>query len=243
MPELLISEITRMADGFCVIGLMPTQAGFCSLRPMPRVGFAWRPFPYRRADRVAFELSLIPLAAPHLEDRQAANHTRLGAASEAELVDSLKRAEVAAAARELFGCNVRPNPRRGPGIYVDPEEGSRSICGCVIENISFAFNFYPQRNIRASVRLESGDRLDSLPWVDHDWLRFADHLGKVSQGTANVRQRLQTFFNRRIREHLLSSSAPFARIGLTRPGDDGRCWLMLDSVFPLPRKKWLEEFD
>jgi len=243
MPELLISEITRMADGFCVIGLMPTPTGFCSLRPMPRLGFAWRPFPYRRADRVAFELALVPLAAPHLEDRQAASHSRLGTVSEAELVDCLKRAEVASAARELFGCPIRPNPRRGPGLHVEPEEGSRSICGCAVENISFAFNFYPQRNIRASLRLESGDRLDSLPWVDHDWLRFADHLWKVSQGTANVRQRLQTFFNRRIREHLLSSSAPFARIGLTRPGDDGRCWLMLDSVFPLPRKKWLEEFD
>ena len=242
MPELLISEITRMAEGFCVIGLARSQAGFYSLRPMPRVGFAWQPFPYWRADRIAFELSLLPLVAPHLEDRQAGDHSRLGAVSEAELVACLKQAETATSVPELFGCNVNPSPRGGPASCVEPEEARRSICGCAIENLHFSFRFYPQRNIRVTLRLTSGDRLDSLPLVDHDWLRFADHLWEQSQGTADVRQRLQRFFNRTIREHILSSPPPFARIGLTRPDRDGLCWLMLDSVFPLPKKKWSEEF-
>lgn len=242
MPELLISEITRMADGNCVIGLARRSSGFYSLRPMPRVGFAWHPFPYRRADRVNFELSLIPLAAPHLEDRHAGSHSRLGAGTETELVDCLKQAEVATSIQGLFGCNVNPSPHGGPAVYVKPAEGKRSIAGCTLENINFSFGFYPQRNIRVTLRLEAGDRLDSLPLVDHDWLRFADHLWEQSQGTANVQQRLQTFFNRTIREHILSSPAPFARIGLTRPDEGSLCWLMLDSVFPLPKKKWAEEF-
>lgn len=231
-----------MADGNCVIGLARRPSGFYSLRPMPRVGFAWQPFPYRRAERVSFELSLVPLAAPHLEDRQAGNHSKVGAVSEAELVDCLKQAETATSAQDLFGCKVNPSPHGGPALCVKPAEGKRSIAGCAIEKINFSFSFYPQRNIRVALRLESGDRLDSLPLVDHDWLRFADRLWEQSKGTANVRQRLQSFFNRQIREHILSSPAPFARIGLTRPDDDGLCWLMLDSVFPQPKKKWLEEF-
>ncbi len=242
MPELLISEITRMADGNCVIGLARCPAGFYSLRPMPRVGFAWHPFPYRRADRVAMELALIPLTAPHLEDRQAGGHSRLGAATETELVDCLKQAEVGTSVPELFGCNVNPSPHGGPAVYVKPSEGKRSISGCIIENINFSFSFYPQRNIRTTLRLQSGERLDSLPLVDHDWLRFTDRLWEKSQGTANGKQRLQSFFNRQIWEHILSSPAPFARIGLTRPDGGGLCWLMLDSVFPQPKKRWLEEF-
>ncbi len=242
MPDLLISEITRMADGNCVIGLARHAAGFHSLRPMPRAGFAWHPFPYRRGERVAFELSLIPLAAPHVEDRQAQAHSRQGAATEAELVECLKRAEVATSVQGLFGCNVNPSPHGGPAVYVKPAEGKRSIAGCAIENINFSFSFYPQRNIRATLRLQSGERLDSLPLVDHDWLRFADRLWETSQGQANVKQRLQSFFNRQIWERILSSPDPFARIGLTRPDDGGYCWLMLDSIFPQPKRKWLEEF-
>jgi hypothetical protein len=30
----------------------------------------------------------------------------------------------------------------------------------------------------------------------------------------------------------------FARIGLARP-NSGRCWLMLDSLFPQPQESWL----
>ena len=241
MSELLISEITRMAEGFCVIGLARSQAGFYSLRPMPRVGFAWQPFPYWRADRIAFELSLLPLVAPHLEDRQAGDHSRLGAVSEAELVACLKQAETATSVPELFGCNVDPSPRGGPASCVEPEEAHRSICGCAIENIGFSLKYYPPK-IRAKLYLESGDRLDSLPVVDDDWLRFTDHLWQQNQGTANVASRLERFFNWTIREHILSSPSPFVRIGLTRPDRDGLCWLMLDSIFPLPKKEWSGEF-
>jgi len=231
-----------MADGFCVIGLARNPTGFYSLRPIPPSRFAWQPFPYRRADRVDFHLYVMPVAPPHLEDRKTQSHTKLGSVSEADMIHGLREAEVAASAKELFGCAVLPSPHGGPASCIKPQEARRSICGCAIENISLSFSFYPQRNIRATLRLESGDRLDSLPLVDHDWLRFADRLWEQSKGTANVRQRLQSFFNRQIREHILSSPAPFARIGLTRPDDDGLCWLMLDSVFPQPKKKWLEEF-
>jgi hypothetical protein len=240
VPELLISEITRMADGFCVIGLMPTQDGFSSLRPMPRGGFAWRPFPYRRADRVAFELALIPLAAPHLEDRLCSNHRKLGSTSEDQMLDCLKKAEIGESRTSLFGCAVHST--QSGAAYVEPGEGERSICGCRIENISFDFTYYPQKNLRAALLLTSGDRLSSLPIVDHDWLCFADQLWSQKGGGTNARQRSQRFFNRQIREHILSSEAPFVRVGLTRPFRD-RCWLMLDSIFPLPKNQWLEEFE
>jgi hypothetical protein len=242
MPELLISEITRMAEGFCVIGLARGPNGLYSLRPLPRTGFAWQPFPYRRADRVSFDLQMVPLAGPHFEDRQTVSHSKSGVVSEADLVAALKQAEVADSAAQLFACNLMPSTHGGPASCVRPADARRSICGCSIANIRFSFGFYPARHVRVTLRLESGDRLDSLPVVDHDWLRFIDFLWTRSQGEANLSQRLQTYFNRWIRDHILSSTSPFARIGLTRPDKTGVSWLMLDSVFPQPRMKWLEEF-
>lgn len=242
MHELLISEITRMAEGFCVIGLEHHLGGFHSIRPIPRKRFAWQPFPYRRGDRVTFDLFLAPLVRPHLEDREAGNHSRRGSVSEDELVECLRHAEVAGTVSALFDCPLRHSPYGGPAVCAQPAEASRSVCGCEIQNISFSLKYYPQSNVRVTLLLKSGERLDSLPLVDHDWLRFVDHLWEQGQGSANLGQRLQRFFNWQTREHILSSPAPFARIGLTRPERDGLCWLMLDSVFPLPRKKWLEDF-
>ncbi|MDP9268299.1 MAG: hypothetical protein M3P27_08240 [Acidobacteriota bacterium] len=239
MSELLISEVTRMGDGFCVIGLMSNPAGVCSLRPMPHGGFAWRPFPYRRADRIAFDLQLVSLAAPHLEDRVCSNHRKLGSISEDEMLDLLQKAELGESRADLFGCAVRSTA--SGATYVKPGHGERSICGCRIENISFDFSHYPKKNVRAALLLASGDRLDSLPVVDDDWLRFIDHLWERSQGTVNIGSRLQRFFNQQIKEHVLSSAIPFVRIGLTRPFH-GRCWLMLDSLFPVPKRNWVEEF-
>jgi hypothetical protein len=234
MKELLISEITHMAAGLCVIGLERHKGGYSSLRPIPHGLNAWRQFPYHRADRIAFDLSLSPgVTEHHCEDRHALNPRKIGFVSEDELVGCLKQAEVANSIRDLFGCQVHPSPRGGPAVYVNPGDARRSVCGCNINSVSF--RFYPEK-IRVALALKSGETLDSLPVVDRDWLAFAKRLDVESQDW------FEGFFNSFIVDQIMSSPIRFARIGLARPGWDGLCWLMLDSLFPLPRDAWVEEF-
>jgi hypothetical protein len=118
-------------------------------------------------------------------------------------------------------------------VYVNPVDARRSICGCKINSVSF--RFYPEK-IRVALALESGETLYSLPVVDRDWLAFAKRLNDQSQ------DRLKGFFNSFIVHQIMSSPIRFARIGLARPDRDGLCWLMLDSLFPLPMDEWVEEF-
>lgn len=110
MTELLISEITLMRRGFCVIGLERNKEHFRSLRPIPRNSYAWNRFPYGRGDNVTFDLSAMLALPPHIEDRLARNHVKRGSVAEAELVNCLKQAEVATSVKELFGCDVHLSP-------------------------------------------------------------------------------------------------------------------------------------
>ncbi len=242
MTELLISEITLMGMGFCVIGLEHNIDRFRSLRPIPRSSYAWSKFQYGRADKVAFDLSSMPVTPPHIEDRLAANDKKLGSVTEAELVKCLKQAEVAASIKGLFGCDVHPSPRGGEAVYLNPQDGKRSICGCEVEDISFSFRFFPPK-IRAALAMKSGESLESLPVVDTAWVGFATALASRLKDYVNFRSQLQGFFDSFVREQILSSAIRFARIGLARPDKDGLCWLMLDSLFPLPEDTWLKELN
>lgn len=238
MAELLLSEITRMNDGFCVIGLERSAEHFRSLRPLPRRGYAWRRFPYRRADKVAFELMAALAVPPHTEDRATANDRKVGFVSESELVGSLQQAEVALSTKGMFGCDVRVSRRGGEAVYVLPAEATRSICGCEIASIRFTFHFYPK--IRATVVLKSGERLHSLPLVDADWSGFINVLAEQVDDQVRVRSRLEGLFNSLVYPQIQSSPFRFVRIGLSRPDRERLCWFMLDSLFPLPKKSWLE---
>lgn len=234
MRELLISEITRMAAGLCVIGLERHQEGYSSIRPIPHDLTAWPQFPYHRADRIAFDLSLRPgVTEHHCEDRLARNPRKIDSLDEDELVGCLRQAEVAISIRDLFGCQVHPSPRRGPAVYVNPTDARRSVCGCKINSVRF--RFYPEK-IRVALALESGETLESLPVVDRDWHAFVKRLNNQSQ------RRLEGFINGFIVDQIISSPIRFARIGLARPDRDGLCWLMLDSLFPLPKEGWEKEF-
>jgi hypothetical protein len=234
MRELLISEITQMAAGLCVIGLERHKEGYCSLRPIPHGLTAWPEFPYYRADRISFDLSLSPgVTEHHREDRRAGNPRLVDTVSENELVGCLRQAEVANSIRELFGCQVHPSPRGGPAVYVNPVDARRSICGCRINSVRF--RFYPGK-IRVALGLESGETLDSLPVVDRDWHAFAARFDDQRQ------DRLEGFFNSFVVDQIMSSPIRFARIGIARPDRDILCWLMLDSLFPLPRDQWVEDF-
>jgi hypothetical protein len=234
MRELLISEITRMAAGLCVIGLERHKEGYSSFRPIPHGLTAWPQFPYYRADRISFDLSLSPgVTEHHCEDRRAGNPRLVDSVSEGELVGCLRQAEVANSVKDLFGCDVHPSPRGGPAVYVNPVDAKRSVCGCKINSVRF--RFYPEK-IRVALALESGETLDSLPVVDRDLHAFAKRFDDESQG------RLESFFNSFIVDQIMSSPIRFARIGLARPDRDGLCWLMLDSLFPLPTDEWAEEF-
>jgi len=236
--ELLVSEITRMNDGFCVIGLERVAGHFRSLRPLPRHGYAWMRFPYQRADKVAFDFRATLAVPPHTEDRGTANDRKVGFVSESELVSSLKQAEVAASVKDMYGCDAHMSRRGGDAVFVMPADAKRSICGCEVESIRFVFHFYPK--IRVSVALKSGERLESLPLVDADWSEFIAVLAEQVEGQTRIRSRLEELFGSLVYSQIRSSPLRFARIGLSRPDRDGFCWFMLDSLFPLPKKSWLE---
>jgi hypothetical protein len=241
MTELLISEITRMREGFCVIGIKKENEGFQSVRPVPLRTFRWPQFPYSRADRVDFNLIRLPSARPHLEDSSASSHRKLGNVSEASLVESLKKAEVAESLEDLFACHLHPSPTGGDSVFAIPDEATRSICGCKINSIQFNFRFYPE-SIRASLNLASGEILPSLPLVDRDWNEFVASLATQKANRNQIPRRLNTFFGAFVEPQILLSPICFARIGLTRPMHGGHCWLMLDSLFPLPKPEWKEAF-
>ena len=117
---------------------------------------------------------------------------------------------------------------------MDPGDAKRSICGCEINSIRF--RFFPD-NIRVGMALESGETLDSLPVVDRDWHRFVALLNNQTT------ERLEAFFNSFVKKQVMSSHIRFVRIGITRPDGQGRCWLMLDSLFPLPINEWAKGFE
>lgn len=229
-----------MRLGFCVIGLERDKACFRSLRPIPPNATAWRAFSYQRGDKVAFDLSPARVVQPHIEDRIAGRDRRLGSVSEHELVNCLRQAENAVSVKDLFGCHVHLNPGGGQGMYVNPDDATRSICGCQIKSISFSLRINPL-NIRADLALESGETLVSLPVVDYVWHQFATLLTNPFVNRPGAHRKLEDYLNSFVRSQVVSSSNRFARIGISRAFKGG-CWLMLDSLFPLPKTQWVQQF-
>ena len=238
--ELLLSDITEMGPGFCVLAIEPGGAGrWQTVRPLPQRSMAWpAPFPHKRRDYVRAELFPFETDPPHFEDHQTGELRPTGrTATEADLVGGLRQAEMAASIPELFGASVQPSPHGGSAVWVKPSEAARSICGCVPRDIRFQiYTDEGQTRFRAQLSLESGETLRSLPFVDHDWNRFLRHL--LGSATADeVRRKM----NGPIRARLRESALLLTRIGLTRPWKEGVCWLMLDSLFPQPKVSWLKE--
>ena len=79
-----------------------------------------------------------------------------------------------------------------------------------------------------------------MPLVDRDWYEFI-LLARARISGADSRQRVEQFLNHTLHQRMLESADNFARIGIARADENGCCWLMLDSLFPGPRKEWLEE--
>ncbi len=238
MTELILSDITRMGPGFCIIGLERTADGFRSLRPLPRTRHAWpRNFPYRRGHRLHFYLSSIFPERPHVEDRSSTGVIdTVGRVPEERLLECMRGAELDGDMRGLFGCPVYENVR-GKGFYVMSGAARRSTCGVDIRN--FRFSAVSTKEARVDVLFPDGSRVE-LPLVDHTWRAFVEYVWKQLVG-ANRAQRVEHFFQSRLPRRLLSESTLFVRIGVTRP-ERGRCWLMLDSLFPQPHRQWLQEF-
>jgi hypothetical protein len=240
MTELIITEITLMRPGFCVIGLEEAGRSFRSIRPIPPIGYSWRTFGYKRGDILRFDFASNVGSRPHVEDRNSTGVLGIvGRRTESDLLKYLRLAEVADQVEQLFGCEVRESPRGGPSVWVEPKEAKRSICGSRFDNIHF--QVYPNR-IRVSLSLPSGETLRGLPLVDRDWNGFAKQCVERIGGT-HARDELEQFLNSEIRGLILDGSRGFARIGLPRPDDKGCCWLMLDSLFPLPQSAWLDDLD
>ncbi len=244
MPELILSDITVMGEGYCVIGLQKVSPdSFRSVRPMPPWGFAWRePFRSNRGDCVHFQSRPTTPTPPHMEDQRSYGLSPIsGGVSEEELLDSLRKAEVSADLERLFSCQVQASAAGGRALYVNPQEAQRSICGCEYTNVRF--RLFPERegfNLRAELVLPSNERLSSIPIVDREWRRFANQLvGRIHR--SNPLPLAERFLNWNVRNKLFAAPQRFARIGLPRPRGDNQCWLMLDSLFPQPQEPWLEE--
>jgi len=238
MAELILSELTRMGQGFCVIGLETQGAGYRSLRPLPARSYAWSlAWPHCRGEYLRFELSADAGSAPHVEDRKSSGWVhRIGQRTEAELVSALRAAEVAERLPELFGCEPSVNRFAAGAGWVHPQQATRSICGCDFRGIRFGWRL---GRWRAELGLPSGDVLSGLPIVDHDWNNFLEAAAERA-GPVNHEQRLRRFLNDPIARRLCESDMRFARLGLARPNPHQQCWIMLDSLFPLPRTEWLE---
>ncbi len=243
MRELILSDITVMGPGYCVIGLEKAQAdSYRSVRPLPLRAFAWRePFPFRRGDRVHF--SGVPTEArrPHVEDQQSRGliHAHQSV-SEDELVACLRAAEVSANLSDLFGCSTQASDRGGRALWVNPSEALRSICGCEYRNVRF--RLYPESGgvtLRAEIILNSNERVSSIPVVDREWRGFvAQLLRRIHRPTPLPLA--ERFLNRTLAVKMLATLQCFARIGLPRPRENQQCWLMLDSLFPQPQTAWLD---
>jgi hypothetical protein len=177
---------------------------------------------------------------PHLEDQNT--HALMpagGSVGEVELVDMLHKAEVSADLEKLFGCELHTDTHGG-NAWVDPGSATRSICGCQFKNIRFrVFQNAGEVNLRARLVLESGETLNSLPVVDREWRRFLGELIHRSS-EPGVSPAPEGFLNRSIWGKLMRAPYRFARIGLARGKQmEGKCWLMLDSLFPQPNAAWL----
>lgn len=237
MTKLLITEITRMGPAFCVIGLKHDQHEFQSIRPVSSTANSWLHFPYQRGE--ILECSLTPICGtpPHVEDRiSTRGFRRCSTVAEPDVGGYLRRAECADSLGGLFECRIYEN-KRGSGTHALPAEARRSICGCRTQNLRLELC---GNELRAALVLQSGELLRDLPVVDRDWLDFKDAALAESRG-ANRMARFERFLNSQFHYKIMNCTHHFVRIGLTRPYRDV-CWLMLDTLFPLPKADWLEEF-
>ena len=237
MTKLLITEITRMGPAFCVIGLQREKDRIQSVRPIPPSGHSWLHFPHQRCDILDCTLTPFSAPSPHVEDRVATSRFQKSATiPEPEVVTYLRKAEVSRSLPDLFECRVHEN-QTGSGLYAIPGEAKRSICGCETQNLRLELC---ANELRATLVLPSGEVLRDLPVVDHDWRGFVDAALTSDRG-ANQATRLERFLNSHFHYKILSCPHHFIRLGLTRRYHD-YCWLMLDTLFPLPRPEWLQEF-
>ncbi|GEM_PF-693510 len=246
MPEIIISDITMMSPGYCIIGLEPDgRDSFRSVRPMPFDRYAWLdPFMFNRGDCVRCQFAPAVLRAPHFEDRQARSLQRTGSIlNEGDLIRRLETAEVSINLEGLFGCSLESDNPRG-NFWIDPSKGQRSICGCPYHNIRFRVFQDPKGlRLRAELVLASDERLRSLPVVDRAWGQFLAQLVKLcAEDKITFSSKTMNFLNRQVTEKLRKSPNRFARIGLAR-AREGKCWLMLDSLFPQPTGDWLKTLE
>lgn len=243
MRELIISDITEMGSGLCIVGIERTGNGFRSVRPLPPVNYAWpSTTPCKRGSFVRFEPAPTSVKGPHTEDQSTCGLTPAGEPlEEDELVDLLQHSETAENAEGLFGCGLRTE-RLGGNAWVAPDIASRSICGCSCANLRFrTFLDAGKVKLVAMLALTSGEVLHSVPLVDWVWRQFvAQLIERVRRPSA--RAELDNVFNQSIRPRIMDSSTRFLRMGLPRPRlDESKCWLMLDSLFPQPDITWLDD--
>jgi len=237
MTKLLITEITRMGPAFCVIGLQREKDKIQSVRPVTATANSWLHFPYQRGDVLQCDLAPFSGAKPHIEDRvSTSGFEKESTVPEPEVVTYLRKAETAESLPELFGCALHEN-KSGSGLFAKPPEAKRSVCGTVTQNLRLEFC---ANELRATLALSSGEVLRDLPVVDRDWRDFIEAALAIRRG-ANRLARLERFLNSQFHYKVLSCPHHFIRLGLTRPYHE-LCWLMLDTLIPLPKQDWLEEF-
>lgn len=235
MTELILSDITRMAGGHCIIGLENTGGQWRSVRPLPPQNNAWPAnFPYKRGDKLLFKLEKMATDRPHVEDMRSTGVLECaGRITEEEVLEHLRKTETAKSTEDLFGCKITPGKH---GAHLHAPKARRSICGAEVKRLRLKCE---GQDVRGSVRFAWGESMMDLPVVDRSWYAFLKEV-QEKMGGANRAQRL----NLHLENKLGALESFFVRIGLTRPHPPkfGRCQLMLDTILPMPRKSWVEEY-
>ena len=125
----------------------------------------------------------------------------------------------------------------GGAVWVNARDAGRSICGCEFRFVRFHWRY---DRWRVELHLRAGEILGSLPIVDRDWNDFLDEAVRLA-GSQTPQERVRSFLNGSVAAAIWKDERRFVRIGLARPNPQGGCWLMLDSLFPLPSRNWLAE--
>ena len=208
---------------------------FQSIRPIPASAHSWNYFPHQRGDILEFSLTPFSGASPHVEDRVSMRDFRKTAAvAEPEVASYLGKAECSDSLRGLFECAIHEN-RQGSGVYaLRPRPGARSaVATRRISGWSFTGMSCEPRWCSFQVKSRGTcPWLTAIGWTLRMPRRIAGRIAPQSH-----RSHLSPTSQYRI----MSCPHHFVRIGLTRPYREV-CWLMLDTLFSIPKADWLEEF-
>jgi hypothetical protein len=229
--ELILSDITEKDNGLCLIGLKVSEPFVASIRPLPP-GYpnprAWTGA-FDRGQKIRFQLGENPHGPPHSESRLTVGDFEItGTVAMERIAELLRQSDIAESKQSFFHCEVHRS--QNGHDYVLQRQGSRSICGCIPQNLRLVSD---GGSWRCRLYLRSNEALD-VPLKDRDWIRFLTRVHREAPDRFHQNRCLS-----QIESRVLTSPCFVLRIGLSQPYLAG-CWLMAVTLCPKPDDSWLE---